>query len=198
MKGCKYLIVLLLLGILAFGCTSRVPFTVKQDFDKRATKIIAVLPVDNKTPDQKAPMLLRSKIINQLYFKGYVKMSPELIDKILEPLHSIEKKGESGFVDPLVLKELVNADAVMSCTLMEGKRPVSLFYAPVTIAASCELLSTKTGEILWNAQYKSTIRNFDLTGKGLEMKSCEAFETVMEEVINKVMETLPDGPNLRG
>jgi hypothetical protein len=30
------------------------------------------------------------------------------------------------------------------------------------------------------------------------MKTSEAYETLMEEVVNKVMETLPDGPNLRG
>jgi hypothetical protein len=81
---------------------------------------------------------------------------------------------------------------------MEGDRKVSLFYAPVTMAAQCELRSTSTGEVLWNAQYRSTSRSFDFTNKRLEMKSREAVETVIEEVVNKVLETLPDGPNLRG
>jgi hypothetical protein len=86
----------------------------------------------------------------------------------------------------------------MYCTLTEGKRWISMFYAPITIAARCELRSAQTGEVLWNSQYKSTSRNFDFTSKRLEMKTNEAFETVIEEVVNKVMETLPDGPNLRG
>jgi hypothetical protein len=198
-EGYKCLFVFsLMAGILAVGCTSRAPYVVKEDFEKSTTKVIAVLPIDNRTPEQKASYLLRSKILDHIYFKGYTKMPPELIDRKIGSLYSSEKKGDAGFVNPQVLKELVEADAVMSCILTEGKRSVSFFYAPVTVAASCQLLSTKTGEVLWNAGYKSTSRSFEITGKRLEMKSCEDFETVMEDVVNKVMETLPDGPNLRG
>ena len=199
MKGCKYRLILpFILGIILVGCISRAPQTVKQEFEKSATKVIAVLPVNNKTLDVKAPQLLRSKVLDHLYFKGYPKLLPEVIDSKLEALYKGKKNDGAGFVAPQVLKELVGADAVMYCTLSEGKRKVGLFYAPVTMAARCELRSTQTGEILWNAEYKSTSRNFDITGKRLEMKSLEAFESVMEEVVNKVMETLPDGPNLRG
>jgi hypothetical protein len=81
---------------------------------------------------------------------------------------------------------------------MEGNKSEKLFYAPITIAIRCELRSTQTGEVLWNAQGESTSRNFDFTHNGLERKSHEVLETVIDEVINKVMKTLPDGPNLRG
>jgi hypothetical protein len=199
MKGCNCRLVLpFILGIILVGCVSRAPYTVKHDFEKTATKVIAVLPVNNKTPDLRAPQLLRSKVLAHLYFKGYSKLPSEVIDSKLEPLYKGEKKDRASFVAPQVLKELVGADAVMYCTLTEGKRSVRLFYAPLTMAARCELRSTQTGEILWSAEYKSTSRNFDLTGKRLEMKSFEAFESVMEEIVNKLMETLPDGPNLRG
>lgn len=199
MKGCRYRLILpFILGIIIVGCSSLAPHSVKKDFEKSATKIIAVLPVINKTSDVKASYLLRSKVHDHLYFKGYSKLPLELVDSKLEPLYKSEKKDWTGFVAPQVLKELVGADAVMYCTLTEGKRSVRLFYAPITMAASCELRSTQSGEILWNAEYKSTSRSFDLTSKGLEMKSFEAFESVMEEIVNKVMETLPDGPNLRG
>jgi hypothetical protein len=113
-------------------------------------------------------------------------------------LYSADNKGRAGLIAPAVVKELVGADAVMYCTLTESNRTVRLFYAPVTMAAQCELRGTQTGEVFWNAQYRSTSRSFDFTSKRLEMKSSEAFETVIEEVVNKVMETLPDGPNLRG
>jgi hypothetical protein len=199
MTGCKYRLILpFILSIILVGCASRAPHAVKQDFEKSATKVIAVLPVINKTPDVKASHLLRSKVLDHLYFKGYSKLPLEVIDSKLEPLYKSEKKDGTGFVAPQVLKELVGADAVMYCTLMEGNRSVRLFYAPVTMAVRCELRSTQSGEILWNAEYKLISRSFDLTSKRLEMKSFEAFESVMEEIVNKVMETLPDGPNLRG
>jgi hypothetical protein len=200
MKEYKHRIILpIIMGIiLVVGCASSAPHTMKSDSEKTITRVIAVLPVDNKTPDSKAPELLRSKIIDGLYFKGYTKLPLELIDKKLELLYNNNKKKDAVIVAPNVIKELVGADAVMYCTLTEGKRTVSLFHAPVTVAASCELRSAQTGEILWNAQYKSTSRSFGFTSKRMEMKSYETFETLIEEVVNKVLETLPDGPNLTG
>ncbi|MGV8058687.1 MAG: GNA1162 family protein [Smithellaceae bacterium] len=200
MKRYKYQLILpVILGIIfIIGCASKSPNAMKKDSEKSTAKVIAVLPVDNKTLDVKAPQLLRSKVLDELYFKGYSKLPLEVIDRKLEPLYLNEKKSGTGVVSPSVIKELVGADAAMYCTLTEGKRAGSLFYVPVTVAARCELRSTLTGEVLWNAQYKSTSRNFDLPGKSLEMKSYEAFETVLEEVVNKVLETLPDGPNLNG
>lgn len=193
------LILSVILGTILFiGCASKSQDIVKKDSEKTTARVIAVLPVDNKTPDFKAPQLLRLKVFDELYFKGYSKLPLEVIDQKLQLLYSGETKSRTGVVSPSVIKELVGADAAMYCTLSEGKRAAGLFYVPVTVAASCELRSTQTGEVLWNAQYKSTSRNFDLPGKRLEMKSYEAFENVIEDVVNKVLETLPDGPNLKG
>lgn len=184
-----------IISALIAGCASNSQQVLSAEPAKNNTKVIAVLPVDNKTTDVKAPLLLRSRVLDELYFKGYNKLSLEEIDRKLEPIYKSETKG---IVAPQVLKELVGADAVMYCTLTEGKRSISMFYAPITVAARCELRSAQTGEVLWNSQYKSTSRNFDFTNKRLEMKSYEAFETLIEEVVNKVMETLPEGPNLKG
>jgi len=193
------LILSVILGItLLVGCAPKSSNIVKQDSEKKSATVIAVLPVDNKTHDLKAPQLLRLKVFDELYFKGYSKLPLEIIDQKLEHLYSGEKNNGAGVVSPSVIKELVGADAAMYCTLSEGKHTGGLFYVPVTVAASCELRNTQTGEVLWNAQYKTTSRNFDLPGKRLEMKSYEAFETVIEDVVNKVLETLPDGPNLKG
>jgi len=199
MKICKFSLYLPVIFILIIaGCSSQPPYKMKNDNDQNAAKVIAVLAVDNKTADSKTSVLLRSKILDELYFKGYTKVSSEFIDMKLEPLYGKESKGGTGIVAPQVLKELVGADAVMYCTLIESKRSVGWFYAPVSISVRCELRSTHTGEVIWNAKYKSNSRNFDITGNRLEIKSRAAFEEVMEEVVNKVMETLPDGPKLQG
>lgn len=188
-----------ILGVLLIiGCASKTSITMEKDSEKNAAKVIAVLPVDNKTPDVKAPQLLRSKVLDELCFKGYSKLPLEVVDKKLELLSNGDKNSRAGAVAPGVIKDLVGVDAGMYCTLTESKSTFSLFYAPITIAARCELRSTQTGEVLWNAEYKSTSRNFDLPGKRLEMKSYEAYEAVIENVVNKVLETLPDGPNLKG
>jgi hypothetical protein len=198
MKRYKYLLILSVILAMIVGCAAKSQQAMKKGLEKSPTRVIAIMPVDNKTPDAKAAQLLRSRILDELYFKGYTKLPLDLIDKKLELLYNSEKRRGAGIVAPHVIKELVGADAVMYCTLTEGKRTTGLFYAPVTVAAHCELRSTQTGEVLWNAQYKSTSRNFDFTSKRLELKSCESFETVIEEVVNKVLETFPDGPNLNG
>lgn len=200
MKTCRCPMVLVVMVwiLLVIGCASRAQHTLNTDFEKNKAKLIALMPVENRSPDSKAPQLLRIKIFDELYFKGYTKLPLEVIDKKLEVLYKNENKREKGVVAPDVVKELTGADAVMYCTLTEGERATGMFYAPVTIAASCELRSTKNGEVLWNANYRSTSRNFDFMRNRLEMKSYEAFETVLEEVVNKVLETLPNGPNLNG
>lgn len=192
------LCLLVVLGLIMNGCSSKAPYALIQDYDPNLAKVIAVLPVESKSVDSKAPQLMRSKVLDELYFKGYVKLPLDVIDKKLEPLYINIAKGSAGIIAPHVLKDLVGADAAMYCTLTEDTKSLSLFYVPVTIAATCQLRSTQTGEVLWTAHYKSTSRNFGFTRKGLERKSRETFENVVDEVVSKVMKTLPDGPNLHG
>lgn len=194
-----YLYALLIVVLIIGGCSKNTSYGLKPNYEQNSAKIIAVLPVENKTFDNKTSRMFRSRLHEELYFKGYAKLPLDVIDKRLELL-AIDKKlkGNAGIVNPQVLRDLVGADAGMYCTLTEENKTKKIFYAPVTIVVSCELRSAKTGEILWNAESKSTSRNFDLTKKGLERKSTETYEKIIEEVVNKVIKTLPDGPNLRG
>ena len=83
----------IVVSLIIVGCSSQQPYKVKND---SAAKIIAVMAVDNKTTDNNASGLLRNKIVNELYLKGYAKVSPEIIDKKLESLYSKESKGGYG------------------------------------------------------------------------------------------------------
>ena len=186
------------MSLIISGCSAKTPYTLKPNYDQNPAKIIAVLPIENKTLDGKTSQLLRSKLFEELYFKGYPKLPLDIIDKKLASLYANGTKDNPATIIPQALKDLVGADAGLYCKLMEGHKPEKLFYEPITIAIRCELRSAQTGEILWNAQGESTSRNFDFTHNGLERKSHEVLETVIDEVINKVMKTLPDGPNLRG
>ncbi|GAB6267304.1 MAG: DUF799 family lipoprotein [Smithella sp.] len=201
MKIFKIYLYTIIIGSLTIsGCSTNSPYGLKPNYDQNSAKIIALLPVENKTLDDKTSQLFRSRLFEELYFKGYSKLPLDVIDKKLEYLY-LEKKSKKSaaiIIDPQLLKDLVGADAGMYCTLNEENESKKIFYSSRTIAVRCELRSTQTGEVLWNAEGKSTSRNFDLTHKGLERKSKETYETVIEEVVNKVIKTLPDGPNLRG
>ena len=193
-----HLYFLIFMSLIISGCSAKTPYTLKPNYDQNPAKIIAVLPIKNKTLDGKTSQLLRSKLFEELYFKGYPKLPLDIIDKKLASLYANGAKESAATIAPQALKDLVGADAGLYCTLMEGNKSEKLFYEPITITIRCELRSAQTGEILWNAQGESTSRNFDFTRNGLERKSHEVLETVIDEVINKVMKTLPDGPNLRG
>ncbi len=179
------------------ACSSKKQSQVKLDPSKNPVNIIAVMPVENKTKDNLAPSLLRAKIIDELYFKGYNKLSPEMIDRRLEELNAKSQKAKISGIEPQRLHELVGADAVLYLTLQISDKPIGLFSAPVTVSASCELRKSDSGEVIWRANHTAKSRNFAFTRKGREMKSCRAYEEVMEEVVNKIMETMPLGPNLR-
>lgn len=190
---------LFVISLIINGCSNNLPYALNPSYDQISTRIIALLPVENKNVDDgKTSQLLRTRLFEELYFKGYSKLPLDLIDKKLEFLYANRTKENTATVTPQELKDLVGADAGMYCKLMEDSKPEKLFYSPITIAICCELRSAQTGEVLWNAQGESTSRNFDFTHKGLERKCHEALEAVIEEVVNKVMKTLPDGPNLRG
>lgn len=189
---------LIILCVFFTGCSSKSPSVLKTDEQEKNkwAENIVVLPVENKTKDSVAPKLLRSKLLEELYFKGYSKLSLETIDQKLESLNIIDSKGNVGVIAPQILKDLVDADAVMYCTLIESNKPIGFIYAPVTIYLRCELRRAESGEVIWKGQYKSTSRNFDFTRKGLEMKSCKAYEAVIDEVVNKILENFPYGPNM--
>jgi hypothetical protein len=194
-----HLYLMMVISLMISGCSAKtLPYTLKPNYDQNPAKIIAVLPIKNKTVDGKTSQLLRSRMFEELYFKGYHKLQLDIIDKKLESLSSNGAKESAATIAPQALKDLVGADAGLYCTLMERSKSNKLFYEPITIAIRCELRSTQTGEVLWNAQGESTNRNFDFTHKGLERKSHEDLEAIIEEVVNKVMKTLPDGPKLRG
>jgi hypothetical protein len=69
-------------------------------------------------------------------------------------------------------------------------------YAPVRVSITFELRDTKTGETLWSTRHETVNRSFGLSDKQLEMKSYQLYELAIQEVVDKAMETLPDGPDV--
>ncbi len=197
MKIYKFNLLLIVMFLMICGCWGHSPQIGNADHDKIQAKIIAVLPVENKDHGDITPQLFRSRLLEELYFKGYSKIPLEAIDKKLESLNINEDKKSASAVAPQKLKDLLGADAGLYCTLTQYNKS-KIFYTPITISARCELRSAQTGEIIWHAQSESTERNFDFTSKGLEKKSYENLEILIDEVVTNILKTLQDGPNLRG
>jgi hypothetical protein len=196
MKKIKFYTLMIVIFLMVCGCSSKSQQIPKDNLDKIQTKNIAVLPIDNKSLNGKTSQLFRLRLSEELYFKGYPKLSLEMIDKKMESLRAGHDQKMASDITPQMLKDMVGADAVMYCKLTQDDKS-KIIYAPITISAHCELRSAETGEILWKNQSESTERRFDFTNKGLEKSSHDNLENVIDDVVNKIMKTLPDGPNLR-
>ena len=193
----KFAQLFLLLSVLCFlaGCGSKIPHMVTPDYSKRGTKLIAILPVNNKAGDEKAGQMLREKLLYELYFKGYPKIPFDVIDKKLSQVSTGSKEGN---ISPQVVGELLNIEAVMYCTLNECRTSYSYVWASTVISVNFELRSAKTGETLWRTRYRTARRNYSFSRKELEVKSCQVYEPAIQEVVDRALKTIPDGPDFLG
>ena len=179
--------------IFLAGCAGKIPHMLVPDYGKKGTRLVAVVPVRNLGSDTGTASVLRVKLIEELYFKGYPKIPPQWID---ERLATVPAGGEN--LSPQLLGEMLNVDAVLYTTLKEGLKPVTLIYSPVAVDAEFELKSVKTGESLWRVRYRAVHRNYGFSRKSLELESCQVYEPVIQEVLTRALETLPDGPDAIG
>lgn len=196
MKKLKNLLILLFALCLVFGCASKIPHRVVTDYSKKGTRLIAVMPVKDETSDVKVAQMLREKIINELYFKGYPKIPSGVIDEKLSSVFGKTADHKRGNVPPRVVGGLLGVDAVLYCTLERFKTSYVLFYASTSISVTFEMRSAKTDETLWSTRYGMVERCYSFTKKQLEMESYQVYESAIQEVLDKAMETLPDGPDI--
>ncbi|HYA14427.1 MAG TPA: GNA1162 family protein [Syntrophales bacterium] len=187
----KFIIVLSMIT----GCASKIPDMVNSDHGKKGTRLIAILPVNNMTANVKAGQVLREAVLNELYFKGYPKIPLNVIDEKLSKVFKEEVDSRRVNIPPTAIGELLGVDAVMYTTLDECSTSYNFIYAPTRVSVVLELRSAKTGETLWNSKYGTVKRNYGMSREQLEMASCQVFEPAIQEVVEKAMKTLPDGPD---
>jgi hypothetical protein len=190
----SFRLVFLFMGLIFLaGCAGKIPHMLIADYAKKGTRLVAVLPVRNMVSDAGTASVLRAKLIEELYFKGYPKIPSKWID---ERLAALPAGGEN--LSPKLLGEMLNVDAVLYITLKEGLTPVTLLYSPVAVDVEFELKSAKTGDSLWRVHHRAVHRNYGFSRKSLELKTWQVYESVIQEVLNRALETLPDGPDVIG
>ena len=191
----NHILMVVIALIMVQGCASKGPQRVNSDYNKKGTRLIAILPVKNKTANAKAGQILREMVLNELYFKGYPKIPLQGID---EKILKIYKEGvdyRREDIPPKAIGELLGIDAVLYTTLDECSTSFSIIYAPTQVSVVFELRSAKTGETLWSSQYRTVKRNYGISQERLEMESFQVYEPAIQEVVDKAMKTLPDGPD---
>ncbi|HNQ01554.1 MAG TPA: DUF799 family lipoprotein [Syntrophales bacterium] len=202
---------ILILGVaLLQGCSMLqsipvirdLPYVSKAEEERPAipslgVKTIAVLPVDIKAGSSDAARMIREKLLQELYFKGYPKVPFEMVDAALAEARRREGAGPGTVVGPQVIGGMLGAEAVLYTTLLEAGTTYRYVYAPVTVRASFEIRSVQTGETIWKHESRATDRDYGVTKSSLDLGSAKIFEDVVFEVVRQAVEKLPDGPAMR-
>ena len=186
-------VILLLAMIGVTGCFWQKPVVVDEVYAKKGIRLIAVMPIKGKAADENMVRLMRGKILEALYFKGYPKIPLELIDEKLAKTYD-KSAGRSADISPQAVKSLLNVDAALYVDLKECKTSTTFLYASASVSATFELRSANTGETLWKNQYQGVDRCFDVTPQRLEFSVYQVLEPVIQEVVDKTLKTLPEGP----
>lgn len=179
---------------LIAGCSAKIPHALVPDFGKKGTKLIAVMPVKNVASDAKSGVMLRTKLIDELYFKGYPRIPLRAIDEKLAGVSA----GSEVVVSPQVAGEILKADAALYTTLHESRRGSGILYASTVVEAEFELRSTRTGEILWRVRHREVFRNYGFSSHNMELKTSKIYEQAIGNCVNRALETLPDSPDAGG
>ncbi len=156
-------------------------------------RLIALMPVENKTGDEEAARLLRRELLEKIYFKGYPKIPLDSIDTRMTKIYS--EYGSYVNVDPEVAGVLLDVDAVLYCILEEWETSYAYVRATTKVAASFELRSADRGRIIWKNRYEVNKDHYGFTKKHLAMKSLQAYEPAVQELIEHVMKAFPNGPD---
>jgi hypothetical protein len=187
-------LVYVMVGVFLAGCASTIPHRIVSDYGKRGVRLIAVMPVISNSSDQKSAAILRDKLLEEIYFKGYPKIPIKVVD---DKLASISPGGGEK-ASPDIVGEMLKVDAVLYTTLTKSGTGSGVIYASTAVEAEFTLRSAKTGETLWHVVYRAAHSNYGFSRKMVELKSSQIYEPAIQEVVNRALETLPDGPDIGG
>jgi hypothetical protein len=176
------------------GCSSRAKPASIPGYVEKGIRIIVVMPVKAPTVDPKVVRLMRDRIMETLYFKGYPRIPLGLVDGTLAKVY--DKVPESGVdIPPQAVRTLLNADAVLYVTVNELRTSTAWLYAATIISATFELRDGKTGETIWKAQPQNVERSFDVTTQRLERTVYQVLEPALQAMVEQALQGLPEGPD---
>ncbi len=132
--------------LVAGGCAKRQLPVAVPGFEKMGIRLIAVLPVDNKTKELEAGKLLRETVANELFLRGYPRVPFQTIDEKISASSGNE-------VSPQSWGKIAGVDAVLYPVLKEVKTTYRFIQASTKVSVFFVLKSAKSGEILWSKEY---------------------------------------------
>lgn len=185
-----------LLAIVFFiGCATPHHLLV-EDYKNRNLRSIAVLPVQNETPNLQAPEVFRPIVYQKIKQKGYESPALSFIDSRLAE-KNIREAGQIHSLTPQDLGKLLGVDALLYPTVTEFSTTYLVAYASITVGAKFELKDARTGELLWQADHRLKDIKAAVDQRGLQeslkIAVQKSYAPYAQKVTETCLNTLPNG-----
>jgi hypothetical protein len=149
MRAASLSMVLVILALVSSGCAPK-RRQLNQLFAEKP-KSILIVPAANQTPDLEAPAVTLALLGIPLAERGYYVYSPALVKVLLADM-GLTEAGLVHQVPPQRLNEEFGADAILFVRVEDWSTKYLGIYSSVTVRFAYELVSARTGELLWSAR----------------------------------------------
>lgn len=192
----RKLLICLLTVISFIGCATPQHLLV-EDYKSRNLRSIAVLPVQNETPNLHAPDVFRPIVHQKIKEKGYESPPFSFIDSKLAE-KDIREAGQIHSLTPQDLGKLLGVDGLLYTTVTEFSTTYLVAYASISVGAKFELKDARTGELLWQADHRTKDIKVGVDQKGLaeslKFAVQKSYAPYCQKVTDTCLTTLPNGP----
>jgi hypothetical protein len=196
--------------ILSIGCVRLPPPDASNPIAK-----VAVLPVQNFTPDMDGAEWVRSDISAMVPTRYYTVLPNDQVDQILRDKMGVTLGGQidytnpsTGAPSPTVVGQTLDVDGLMYCNLEDFANLVTGFYNRRKVKATCRLVNAKTTDVVWEKAEEASNSEVNISISGAINAVKEKVVTSVinsalranplkletSQVIQKMQSTLPSGP----
>ncbi len=175
--------ILLAIIILGFNCAH-----MRRNDPANPIRKVAVLPLVNNTSDMDGPELVRKGFNKLVRNRYYEVMGIPQIDEILRDKMGITLGGQLSLTNAQKLGEELGVDGVIYGEVLDYNYTITGFYNSKIVRAKFKLVSTKTGNTVWEREEKVQRSEISFSTKN----AIEAFkENLGSKMISKVIRVSP-------
>ncbi|RUO33906.1 hypothetical protein CWE14_05475 [Aliidiomarina soli] len=200
MTHLKTVVLALVVALTLSACASSAPPDEYAYFNSPNMRSVLVLPPANRTTAAQAPDLFYTSLAVPLTRAGFYVFPSQLTQQLLRDQGIIDG-AQLESVDPRRFYELFGADMVLQTTLVAWDTSYLVIGGSVTVAAQYQLVSTHTGEVVWQANERQSVNtggdSSSLLGALLETALNTAqqdYIPLAREMNRRAFSSLPHGP----
>lgn len=176
---------------------------------------VAVLPMQNFTPDMDAPVWVRSGISEMVPTRYYTVIPNDQVDQILKDKMGVTLGGQLDYTNlsigaptPSVVGETLEADGLIYCNLKDFQNLITGFYNRRKIKVKCSFVNVKTNNAVWEKEEEDSNSDINLSVSGAidaakqhlvgalinSALRSNPLKVETATVIEKMKKTIPSGP----